>query len=78
MHSELVLPAELFVKLHPQGCVRDGFAGTAAWDSPRRSCDVGAGPVIGIVVDTHQWLDLGSPRSEEAFREALGAGPEAR
>lgn len=64
-----------FAELHSSACVCGGFAGTAEWDSTRRPCDVGVGPVIGIVTDTRQWRELGSPRSEEAFREALAAGP---
>ena len=74
--SEIRAPEDEFVELHPLACVCGGFAGMAAWDSTRRPCDDGAGRAIGIVVDTRRWRDLGSPRSEEAFREALAAGPE--
>lgn len=76
--SEFRVPEDEFVELHPFACVCRGFAGTAAWDSTRRPCVDGAGPAIGLVVETRRWRELGSPRSEEAFREALAAGPEAR
>jgi hypothetical protein len=76
--SGIRLPDDEFVELHPLTCGCGGFAGKTAWDSTRRPCDVGAGPAIGIVVDTRRWRELGSPRSEDAFREALAVGPEAR
>ncbi len=69
---------EQFVEPHPSSCVCGGFAGTAAWDSTRRPCDIGAGPAIRIVMDTRQWRELGRPRSEEALRESLDAGPGTR
>jgi hypothetical protein len=36
-----------------------------------RRCDDMARPSIGIIVETRQQRELGSPGSEEAFREAL-------
>jgi hypothetical protein len=63
-----------FVELRSSIYVCGGFAGTAAWDSTRRPCEDGAGPVIGFVVDSRRWRELGSPKSEEGFREALATG----
>lgn len=71
-------PEDEFVELHSLGCVCGGFAGKAAWDSTGRPCENSAGPAIRIVMDTRQWRELGSPRSEEAFREAWVVGPEPR
>jgi hypothetical protein len=71
MPTRIRVPEDEFVELHPRACLCGGFARTAAWDSTRRPGDDGAGPAIGIVVDTWRWRELGSPRSEEAFREAL-------
>ena len=71
-------PGEQFVELHSRSCACGGFAGFAAWDSTSRPCGDGPGPAIGIVVDARQWRELGSPRSEEAFREVLAVGPDAR
>lgn len=60
-----------FVELHPATCGCGGFAGEGPWDSSRRRCDGGRRPAIRVVLDARSWHDLGSPRSDEAFREAL-------
>lgn len=77
-HPDPGVHEEDFVELHSKACQCGGMAAEGLWDSTRRPCSNRSRHAIGIVVDRARWEALGSPRSEEAFREALAVGPEAR